>query len=245
MWRGLAELVRGVGQLVYPNACLICDAPEDEAAVFRHGLCLECVRSVTTDPAETCPYCAATTGPHTDLSSGCPACRNRTYAFSRAVRLGPYGGKLRDGILRTKSGGGEAVAEMLGRVFAEERVSWLKSAGVNVVVPVPLHWRTRWRRGHNQAEAIARELAAVLGCEYRPGWLQRVKPAPQHAQPSATARQENIRGAFRCGKRASPGARAVLLVDDVMTTGSTAGEAARTLRAAGAAEVMVAVLARA
>jgi ComF family protein len=179
------------------------------------------------------------------VTAGCPACRDRTFAFTRAVRLGPYVGKLRDGILRTKSGAGEAVAEMLGRVFAEERASWLKAAGVGVVVPVPLHWRTRWRRGYNQAEAIARELAVALGCDFRPGWLRRVKPAAQHAQPSATARQENIRGAFRCGPRARLASNVVLVVDDVMTTGSTAGEAARTLRAAGAAEVVVAVLARA
>jgi ComF family protein len=245
MWRGLAELARGVGQLVYPNACLICDTPENEAAAFRHGLCLDCVRSVTSDPAETCPYCAATVGPHTDVSAACPACRSRGFSFSRAVRLGPYAGKLRDGILRTKSGAGEAVADMLGRVFAEERASWLKSAGVSVVVPVPLHWRTRWKRGYNQAEAIAREMATAIGADFRPGWLRRVKPSPQHAQPSATARQENIRGAFRCGPRARLASRVVLVVDDVMTTGSTAGEAARTLRAAGAAEVVVAVLARA
>jgi len=72
----------------------------------------------------------------------------------------------------------------------------------------------------------------------------RTKPDEQHAQPSAAARAANIRGAFRVGRRASFAGAAVLVVDDVMTTGSTVAEAARVVRAAGAARVCVAVLAR-
>jgi ComF family protein len=134
---------------------------------------------------------------------------------------------------------------MLGRVFADQKAPDLKAAGVEAIVPVPLHWRHRWARGYNQAEAIAREIGTAIGVDVLPGWLRRVKPTPQHSQPSASARELNIRGAFRCGFRASPAARTILLVDDVMTTGSTVGEAARVLRQAGAAKVIVAVLARA
>jgi len=134
---------------------------------------------------------------------------------------------------------------MLGRIQAERKADVLQAAGVQAVVPVPLHWRRRWARGYNQAEAVARELATSLGVPLGAGWLRRVKPASQHAQPSASAREANIRGAFRCRPRASLTGRTVLLVDDVMTTGSTVGEAARMLRQAGAGRVVVAVLARA
>jgi ComF family protein len=133
----------------------------------------------------------------------------------------------------------------LGRVLAEERVTSLRGYGIEVVAPVPLHWRRRWARGYNQAASLAREVAAELGAEYQSGALRRIKPAPQHAQPSASARLENIRGAFAASPRASLTSRTVLLVDDVMTTGATAGEAARVLKAAGAAKVFVAVLGRA
>jgi ComF family protein len=151
---------------------------------------------------------------------------------------------LREGILRTKQMGGEPVAEMLGRVFAEVRGRELSGLNADAVVPVPLHWRRHWQRGYNQAAATAREIAAALEVPHRSGWLRRVKPAVQHAQPSASARRENIRGAFAVGRRANVAGKRILLVDDVMTTGSTAGEAARVLRAAGAAAVAVAVLAR-
>src|SRR5438067_10555342 len=122
MWPGfLADLGRGVGQLLYPNACLICDAPGADGAPFRHGLCHECHTAVTADPHDPCPWCAATVGPHTDTSAGCPACRDLSLGFDRAIRLGPYDGRLRDGVLLTKHASGEPVAETLGRVFAETK----------------------------------------------------------------------------------------------------------------------------
>jgi ComF family protein len=245
MWRDLAEFARGVSQLIYPNACLICDSPETESTPLRHGLCSKCCLSIVADSPDVCPRCAATVGPHTDVSEGCPACRTRAFAFTGAIRLGPYEGRLREAILRLKHSAGEPLAEMLGRILAEERLSALKASGIEIVVPVPLHWRRRWRRGYNQAASLGRELACSLGAEFQPGCLRRIKPAPQHAQPSATARQENIRGAFAGPARASLASRTVLLVDDVMTTGSTAHEAARTLKTAGAGQVVVAILARA
>ena len=246
MWpRLLRDLSRGAADLIFPNACLICDAPQAGAASFRHGFCSTCREAVTDDPAARCPRCAATVGPHTDLSGGCPACRKRGLPFDAAVRLGPYDRLLRQGILRTKAAPGEPVAEMLGRTFAEARMAELRELKADVVVPVPLHWRRRWGRGYNQAAAIAGEVATALGLPCKAGWLVRTRPDAQHAQPSATARAENVCGAFRVGRRASFAGRAVLVVDDVMTTGSTVAEATRVVRAAGATRVAVAVLARA
>jgi ComF family protein len=242
--RFLRDVARGVGNLLYPNSCLICGTPEPDDVPFRHGLCQPCVTALRGDPHETCPWCAATVGPHTDTSSGCTGCRGQSFAFERAFRLGPYDGRLREGILHTKTSAGEPLAEMLGRVLADRRGTELLAAGVEVVVPVPLHWVRRWSRGYNQADAIGREFAAGIGLPHDARVLRRVNPTPQQAQPSATARRENVRGAFRANPGARVAGRAVLLVDDVMTTGSTAAEAARVLREAGASRVVVAVLAR-
>jgi len=245
MWpRTLLDLARGAADLIFPNACLLCDAAEAGAEPFRHGLCSTCRVAVTADPAVRCPKCAATVGPHTDLKGGCPACRGRGFGIEAAVRLGPYEEPLRTGVLRAKGSAGEPVAEMLGRTFAEARATELRALNATVIVPIPLHWRRRWTRGYNQAAAVARELAAALKLPFQPSWLVRTKPDEQHAQPSAAARAANIRGAFRVGRRASFAGAAVLVVDDVMTTGSTVAEAARVVRAAGTARVCVAVLAR-
>lgn len=243
---GLPALARGIVELVFPNRCGVCESDRADGAggEFRHSLCAACHRAVTTDPHAACPFCAATVGPHADTSTGCAACRGSSFGFDAAVRLGPYDGQLRDAVLRMKSIAGEALAEQLGRVFWEARRCELSNRGLQVVVPVPLHWSRRFMRGYNQAEAIGRELAFGLGIAFAKSALVRVRNTPQQGQPTASARRENVKGAFRVCRRASISGKGVLLVDDVMTTGSTASEAARTLKMAGAESVVVAALAR-
>ena len=114
----------------------------------------------------------------------------------------------------------------------------------DLVAPVPLHWRRTWWRGYNQAAAVAEQLARMIGVPSSRRCLRRIRHTPQQLQPSAAARRENVRGAFRVRRGANVVGKRILLVDDVMTTGSTASEASRTLREAGAVEVAVAVLAR-
>ena len=240
----VAEFGRNIVELLYPNACLICDVREGDAVAFRHGMCEDCYRAITNDPFSACPWCAQTVGPHTDTASGCAECRGVALGFERAFRLGPYDGKLRNAVLRTKFLAGEGLADQLGRTFAECRGDALRAAEIDLIAPVPLHWWKKWTRGYNQAEAIARELAGALGVAFAPRLLRRVRWTTQHAQPTRTARRENMKGAFRLARGASVLGMAVLLVDDVMTTGSTLGEAARTLQEKGADRVAVAVLAR-
>jgi ComF family protein len=244
MRRSAAEFLRSVLQLVYPNVCLVCDVPEGDAEEFRHGLCSACYAAIAVDPFPACPWCAQTVGPHTDTPDGCPECRGVALGFERALRLGPYREQLRDAVLRTKFLAGEGLADLLGRLFVELRAGELQTLGIDLVVPVPLHWWRRWTRGYNQAEAIARELAAGLGVPFAPHLLRRTRWTTQQVQPTRDARRENVKGAFRVRTGARRTAKTVLLVDDVMTTGSTLGEAARVLRAAGAERVVVAVLAR-
>jgi ComF family protein len=151
---------------------------------------------------------------------------------------------LRDAVLRTKVLAGEGLADLLGRAFAQCRGEALRACEFDVVAPVPLHWWRKWTRGYNQAEAVARELAAELNVAFAPKLLRRVRWTTQQSQPTREARRENVRGAFAVARGARLLGKRVLLADDVMTTGSTLGEAARTLRAAGADRVVVAVLAR-
>jgi ComF family protein len=245
MWRhGLMHVVRGLTDLVFPKACLICEVAETDLGQFRHGLCIDCHRAVTTDLCPLCPRCGLTVGPHTDVADGCISCRGISLGFESVIRLGPYENRLREAVIRMKSGFGATLAEMMGRVFWETACDRLRSTKTEVVVPIPLHWRREWNRGHNQAAALAEELAKGLGIAFSPGHLRRVRYTPQQVQPSAAARRENIRGAFRVRRGANVARKRILLVDDVMTTGSTAGEAARMLKQAGADVVIVAVLAR-
>ena len=147
MWhRGLMDLARGVAQLVFPNSCLICDVPETDLDDLRHGLCSVCYRSVADDSRPACSRCAFSVGPHVDTTEGCTACRSVSFGFSRAIRLGPYESRLRESVIRMKANGGEPLADMMGRVFWENRGEGLRSLSADLVVPIPLHWRRAWSR---------------------------------------------------------------------------------------------------
>ncbi|MBL8793299.1 MAG: ComF family protein [Planctomycetia bacterium] len=150
---------------------------------------------------------------------------------------------LRESILRLKQPSGESLAEALGRLWAEAALPRLQTLGAELVVPIPLHWRRRWQRGFNQSEVLAAALARGLRLPCRPGCLQRVRPTPFQSRQSAAGRRENLQDCFRARSPSALQGRSVLLVDDVLTSGATASEAARILRAAGALRVVVAVLA--
>ena len=110
---------------------------------------------------------------------------------------------------------GRDFARMLGKRLAESP-AW---ADVDLVVPVPLHWTRRWKRGYNQAEVIARELAACLGARCAPDLLRRSGRTRTQTHLDAEGRLRNVSSAFRLCR--SLPARHLLLVDDTLTTGAT------------------------
>jgi ComF family protein len=233
-------LLQGLLRLVYPATCWVCGGPAPSQIPL---VCDTCTRTLTDDPHPTCPRCSSTVGPHTALEQGCPACRDASFAFDRAIRMGPYEGRLREAVLRMKNTAGEGLAETVAEVWAKRTAPILAGVMIDAVIPVPLHWTRRWRRGFNQSEILADGIARHLGVPCRPNWLRRIRRTADQKALTPTARRENLRGAFRTRRGAVLGGRTVLLVDDVLTTGSTAHEAARALRAAGTARVIVAVLA--
>ena len=124
-----------------------------------------------------------------------------------------------------------------------------ETAPWDLVVPVPLHWRRRLARGFNQAERIARPLAACLGVAYGSA-LRRRRATRAQARLGRAERLANPAGAFAVRHSPFPGRRLrldgarVLLVDDVATTGATLEAAARALRVAGAESVTAVAVAR-
>lgn len=144
------------------------------------------------------------------------------------------------GVVRAlKFGRAEHLGDDLARLLVGRCAAWVER--LDVVAPVPLAWTRRLARGYNQAEAIARPLAAALGLPYRE--LLRRRPRPRQALLSRDERRRNLRGAFTARPGLGPGTR-VLLVDDVMTTGATLTAATAVLGRAGAGRVLVAVIAR-
>lgn len=160
------------------------------------------------------------------------------------VSLGAYRGLLRRCVLRSKTVQGEFLCAALSQLLLRRFAGELLALEPQLVVPVPLHWMRRWRRGTNPAETLAQVVGRGLQLRWQ-GALRRVRATPPQSRLPARLRRRNVQGAFALRRRVRLSGKRVLLVDDIMTTGATVWHAAKVLRAAGAQHVLVAVLARA
>ncbi|MBI5938879.1 MAG: ComF family protein [Caulobacterales bacterium] len=174
----------------------------------------------------------------------CAACTARPLAFNRARAACLYDEHSRDLVLKLKHADRTDLAPVLARWLLRSARDLLDEA--EVIVPVPLHrWRLLSRR-YNQAAEMARPLGALAGVPVAPDALARVRRTETQGGKSAVGRRRNMAGAFAvpAGRVAQVRGRRVLLVDDVLTTGATAHACARALKAAGAAAVDLAVIAK-
>ena len=175
----------------------------------------------------------------------CQRCRETEDHFhvARAVLRYRDGGIARDAILLAKHGGRFSLLRHLANLLAEEASERLTIPAWDGLVPVPLHWMRRLRRGFNQAEVLARAVGHRHRLPVLCSALRRVRGTPPQ-QGDVGARRANVRGAFAVPGRAAVAGKRLLLVDDVFTTGATANACARVLLAAEAEEVGILTLAR-
>lgn len=227
--------------LVFPPRCSFCRV-DLEQPVGQMLVCESCESELIERSVVRCRRCGAVGADA--RSETCQDCRRVKYWFDRVVSLGPYDGLLRSAVLRTKTAGNDAVAATLGSLLAHGRREPICSDAAQVVVPVPMHWTRKVRRGTNGVSVIAARLATELSLPLAAGALSRRRNTRLQNGLLRQQRFANVRGAFRWTDRYDFRGAHVLLVDDILTTGATASEAARMLKLAGAAQVVAVVLAR-
>ena len=236
----------GACSLAAPWRCAACRSVLERQRDSGWGshLCSPCFKLLRV-LSEACRGCGQGLGPFAVESRRCSSCRRHPQGRVRTTTaLLRYHRSGRALLTRLKYNGLTAVGEPLGRDLAlrfREREPRAAGHPHLLVVPIPLHpWR-RWSRGFNQAEEIARGVAAELGRPLVHG-LRRLRPTRALFEVDNEARADILAGAFRATPHVH--ARRIALVDDIRTSGSTIREAARVLREAGALRVDALVVGR-
>jgi ComF family protein len=236
----LSRLAGGVRDLFFPPGCLACDAAVDEPAT---ALCARCAAGLASwITLDYCRCCGLDAGPHLLTEQRCTACSAARPPYARLARVGRYAGTLRDLVLRFKYGRTPILDGLLGDLMHDAVAGDPAFASVRAWIPVPSPWRRIWRRGFQPTRLLADRLAARTG-RPRLDALRLVRAIAEQKDLPPHERGPNVRAALAAREPRRLTGMAVGLVDDVFTTGATLREAARTLRAAGAASVTGVVVA--
>ena len=247
--RGVAaatELWQSAVDFAYPPHCGYCNTAlcgMEDADCPGTALCDTCRDAIVCDAGDWCQRCGQPVGPYLDTSNGCANCHRSQFSFDSVVRLGLYDGRLREACIRGKSPGSESLAAALAHQLWKRHQATLEEANLDLIIPVPQHWTQRITRPHNQALTLAQVFSRRLQVEFSRHILCKIRRTPDQSSLTAQQRRVNQRGAFRVRGVPSLAGLSVLLVDDILTTGTTANESSKVLRRAGAKRVVVAVAA--
>jgi len=225
---------------VYPRRCLACQRwmPRGEPGF----LCAECYQSMEFI-VNPCARCGCERGPYSKNTGNCPSCRSVALHFDSVRSVGAYSTPLKEIVHALKYRREMAAAPVLGEILFEAVRDWPGGEFAEVVVPVPLHKARLRRRTFNQSALIGGILARRMQLPFSQA-LARTRMTQSQTELSPSARRKNVKDAFAAARPKSVKGRQVLLVDDVITSGATASECAKALKAAGAARVYAASIAR-
>jgi ComF family protein len=226
---------------IFPPICVLCGEEADRARKSVLDLCAGCANDLPLN-RNACPFCAEPLNETTPVNSICGQCLQRRPRFNAAFCPYRYAYPI-DHLVRAlkfhnRLAYGRVLGELLADALSEKRIEpW-----PDLLIPVPLAKERFRERGFNQAIELGCIIERRLGIPLRPDLVTRVRSTREQTGLDSKARRKNVRGAFQVTSQLA--ANRIAILDDVITTGSTANELARTLRRAGAKSVEVWAVAR-
>ena len=238
----LSRIAKSGIDLLLPPACNLCNTALPSPG-RQPMLCEACRQALQNSTGPVCPRCAAPLGALA-AAERCLRCRDRRFAFASVMAMGIYRDTLRDAVIRMKQSVNEPLTLSVGHLLAIVVKDCVGALDSDLLVPVPTHWTKRWWRGSNAPDLLAETMGRNLRIATRNDVLQLRRRTHKQGTLMPSERRRNVRGAFAVSSGYDIEGAKVLLVDDILTTGATAHEAARTLRRSGADSVTVVVVAR-
>lgn len=239
----LKEIFDGLVDIAYPKRCVICSKRIDEL-LFGNPLCHGCFTKFQKNTPPFCLKCGHNLSQNQIYAGLCKNCHRRTFAFKRAWSACYYEGELKELIHRFKYKNRPKLAKLL----AQPLLDFIKEHSLplerfDYCIPMPLDPIRLREREFNQAELLADELSKYLSFKIMRDTLKRIKHTRPQVDLEQNQRFDNIKGAFGLENGQVIKDKTILVLDDLITTGATASEAASALLAGGAKEVYCLTLA--
>jgi ComF family protein len=218
-------MIQDIISLVYPQLCVSCERTISP----NQRMCASCAAQLVSTR-----YYLNTSNPVADLFLG-------KVAFNHAFSCWHYrsGGPIQKIIHRLKYKGDKRSGMELGQMMAYEMTDFWTTNTIDVVLPVPLHPRKKRLRGYNQCDLIAKGLGESIGAECLTNLVVRKRANVSQTRKGHYDRYQNVDGLFCVNNPKGLAGRRVLLLDDVITTGATMSQMARSVAACSPAELII------
>lgn len=239
----MENLIKGFVDLVIQPVCLACNKPLQQITI-HDCVCLDCWSGIKMNLPPFCRRCGRTLNKDLFSKNICCECQRVPVHFDRAFSVCRYDGTAKNLIHQFKYNG----KERLGSVFGKLLAGFIKEYDVPItaidgIIPVPLHPSKLREREYNQAEILAAAVSRDFDKPLITRALVRNRPTITQTELPQEQRQNNVLGCFNVAAKEAVREKNILIVDDVLTTGATASEAARTLKSAGSAVIFVLTIA--
>lgn len=214
--------------ILYPQTCCFC------GRVNREPICKECKEEVIYIQEPICKKCGKPI--RYAENEYCSDCEDTQFHYEQGRSVWLHTGRVRWSVYQFKYHNRRIYSKFYAREFTRLYGDWIRSCGIEVIIPIPLHRKRRKKRGYNQAEKLARNLGKLTKIRVETKAVIRTRNTKPQKELSNKERRKNLRDAFRVTKYWK-GEKNVLLVDDIYTTGNTIDSVAKVLKENGAQKV--------
>lgn len=241
----IREYLHAFLDLFYSRSCLHCNRNLNNS--YELYLCEDCKKDIRYLSNSHCIRCGAALGPHiaSTAKDGCAVCKGKYLPFNTLTSIAHYDGVMKTLIHSFKYARQKFLSSLLNDIVLTHEQLKEIVPHIDIIVPIPLHWLKKMRRGFNQSELLSRGIQRYFSKPISANNLCRIKYTASQTQLTKSQRLVNIHNAFFVKYPKSFKGKRILLVDDVLTTGVTASECSKKLKEAGAESVHLLILATA